>query len=548
MQLRPYQQDLVDGIYQSWQNGNKNVLGVLPTGGGKTVIFSKIMHDYAGQSMAIAHRNELVTQISLSLAREQVRHQIIAPDTTIREIVRQHYREVGHSFYDHNGKAAVAGVNTLLSRADKLGEGFFQRFGMWVQDEAHHVLEDNQWGRAASLFPNAYGLGMTATPIRADGKGLGRHSDGLMDEIVQGPPMRWLINNGFLTDYRIFAPPLDLDFDVKISEKTGEYNQHALRAWNHERKNKIVGDVVEHYLKIAPGKMGVTFVVDIDMAKATAAKFRAAGVAAEAISSKTPPKLRADLINRFRAGKIQQLVNVDLFGEGFDLPAIEVVSMARHTMSYALFAQQFGRSLRLMEGKTHAIIIDHVGNVHKHGLPDRERQWSLAPRQKRTQRQKGDDLIPVTTCERCTQVYEKIYKACPYCHHIPIPTSRSLPEHVDGDLLELSPDVLEKLRGEADNAVMSGSEMYEFMKKKNPALAHSYADGQDKKLKAQTDLRDSIAWYAGHLRHDGASDSEIYKRFYWKFGTDIMAAQALKTKDAKQLTERVQDELRNLGG
>jgi superfamily II DNA or RNA helicase len=142
-----------------------------------------------------------------------------------------------------------------------------------------------------------------------------------------------------------------------------------------------------------------------------------------------------------------------LFGEGFDLPAIEVVSMARPTQSYSLFAQQFGRALRILEGKAVAIIIDHVGNVvQRHGLPDKPRVWTLDGRERRSSG--PSDAIPVTTCVNtdpvCTAVYERVHPCCPYCGFKPEPASRSAPAFVDGDLCELDAATLAAMRGEIE--------------------------------------------------------------------------------------------------
>ena len=304
--LRPYQQDIRDDIESRWL-GVANVLAVLPTGAGKTVLFSSILADEPGASCAIAHRQELVSQISLALARNGVRHRIIGQDPVIRMIVRLHMEEVGANYVVPNAKCAVASVNTLTGKkfAESL-KPWLPTVKLWVQDEAHHVLRDNQWGRAAAMFPNARGLGVTATPLRADGNGLGRHADGLFDTMVIGPSMRDLITMGFLTEYRIFAPPSTFQRDqVAVSQTTGDFNLDQMRKAVassslvvHDEK-QIVGDIVQHYQRIAPGKLGVTFVPDIATAETVAEQFNAAGVPAMAVSSKTPDDERCKILRRF---------------------------------------------------------------------------------------------------------------------------------------------------------------------------------------------------------------------------------------------------------
>lgn len=561
--LRPYQSQAKNDIYAAWNAGAVNVLAVLPTGAGKTVTFSDILHDHQGASCAIAHRQELVAQISLALARDRVRHRIIGPKSVVKLCVNIHMAEIGASYYDPSAPCAVAGVDTLVRRGDELAN-WLQSVTLWVQDEAHHVLAANKWGTAASMFPNAKGLGVTATPLRADGKGLGRHADGPFDVMVEGPGMRDLINMGYLTEYRVFAPPSDIDLSaVNVSQTTGDYNPQKLKV--AVRKSHVIGDVVKHYLKIAPGKLGVTFATDVETATDIAAQFNLAGVPAEVVSAKTPDAERIAILRRFKRRELLQLVNVDLFGEGFDLPAIEVVSMARPTQSYALFVQQFGRALRLMldgalypywdgysneerrahiaaSTKPHAIIIDHVGNVERHGLPDARREWSLDRRERRS-KSSASDSIPVKTClnTECLAVYERIYSACPFCGHVTPPAARNAPEFVDGSLVELDPNVLRLMRNEVERVDMDPEDYRaELAAKHTPKIGQlAHVKRHVERQEAQKALRASIAWWAGYQRALGRPDDESYRRFYFAFGVDVMSAQALNTKEALGLAERI---------
>ena len=545
MQLRPYQAQLKTDIYRTW-GVVPNVLAILPTGGGKTVLFSDILKDGGGACVAIAHRQELVGQISLALARDGVRHGIIGPKNVIKFIVSTHIQEVGASFYDAGSPCAVAGVDTLLRRKDDLAS-WCSQVRLWVQDEAHHVLIDNKWGKAAALFPNAKGLGVTANTIRADGKGLGRHADGLMDAIVEGPGMRDLIEQGFLTDYRIYSPPSDLDMSGVRVGKDGEYNQKETRL--RIKKSHILGDVVSHYQRLAAGKLGITFARDVETATEIAAEFNAAGISAEVVSAKTPDKVRAEILRRFRNRELRQLVNVDLFGEGFDVPAIEVVSMVRPTESFNLFCQQFGRSLRILEGKTEAIIIDHVGNCVKfsqtHGLPDSRIAWSLDRREKRSKSSKDPDLVPVKACPGCSSLYEAIYKVCPYCGHEQIPAARTAPEFVDGDLCELDTATLAVMRG-AINKIDRPADLVRAALERSGKpypVAKGAANRHEARQEAQAALRETIALWAGGRRAIGQEDSVSYREFYYKYGIDVLTAQTLGQPEAEALTERI-----NLGG
>lgn len=559
--LRPFQQKLRADIYQAWQAGARNVMPVLPTGGGKTVLFGNIIAENPGASVAIAHRQELTSQISLALARNGVRHRVIGPKALHRDIVQIHMQEVGRDFTNQYAPCAVAGVDTLLNLDPR--DPWFQQVTLAVQDEGHHVLKENKWGSAAEMFPNARGLFPTATPKRADRKGLGRHADGLVDAMVVGPSMRELINMGYLTDYRIFAPPCDVDLShIEISDATGDYKQTQLREMMHASQN-IVGDVVKHYQRIAPGKLGVTFAVDVEEATKIAAAFRAAGVPAEVVTGKTPTIARNAILRRFRAREILQLVNVDLFGEGFDLPAIEVVSMARPTMSFSLFCQQFGRTLRLFlpsalagawdtysdeqrrafiaeSEKPFGIIIDHVSNVVTHGLPDAYCEWTLNRGETRARR-KFNDVIPCRTCVNplCFRVYQRTFAACPYCGHRPEPAARSTPDMVDGDLFELDPAIMAVMRGEIDkiDGIMHPP------RNLPPYVQQSILNNHAIRQQAQKELRTQIALWAGYQRHLGQTESEILRRFFFVFGTDIMSAQALGAPEARELMERIVSKL-----
>ncbi len=404
-----------------------------------------------------------------------------------------------------------------------------------VTHNCHHVLRSNKWGRACALFPNARGFLPTATPVRADGGGLGRHAQGLADTIVTGPTMRELITAGHLCDYRIFAPPNDLDLSTVNVTASGDFSPAPLRTAVH--KSRITGDIVEHYLKIAPGKRGVTFAVDLKSAAEIALEFKRNGVAAEVISSQTPPVLRQRLMQRFRAGELLQLVNVDILGEGVDVPAIEVVSMGRPTESYCVYAQQFGRALRPLAGKQNALIIDHVNNYARHGLPDAPRVWSLDART-RTARSTPEDVIPLKTCIKCLSVFTRFSRDCPYCGHYSPPVNRSAPQFVDGDLCELDAETLATLRGEAERIV---TEAPKYPRGVEPYVIRGIQNRHAEKIRVQHELRDTIAQWAGYYKHAGCSDSEIYRRFYLAFGIDVLSAQALATTEATVLKSRIID-------
>ncbi len=535
--LRPYQQQLDSAIVDGWRYA-RNILAVCPTGGGKTVIFSNRMHAHNGAAVAIAHRQELGSQISLALARFGIRHRIIAPTPVIRWINQLHVMELGASYYDPSSRYAVAGVDTLLARKDSLAR-WCQQVTLCVMDEAHHVLVENKWGRAFELFPNSYALGVTAETERADGKGLGRHADGIFDILVEGPYGRQLINAGYLTDYRIFAPPSDLNLAGVDHNAQGDFNQAQLSA--RTKQSHVMGDIVKHYCQHTAGQLGVSFLPGIETAIDTANKFRAAGIPAEVVSSKTPDKLRVEILRRFRRRELLQLVNVDLFGEGFDLPAIEVVSMGRATDSYNLFKQQFGRALRILEGKHWATIFDHVGNVDRHGVPDRYKLQTLDRREKRAKGIPDPDKVKMKTCHVCTGSYEAFYKACKYCGHVNEPAARTAPEFVDGDLAELDAATLQKMRGEVAAVDAPSDTVARKMKHAGaPDIAAAGAAKQHRNRQAaQTVLREAMTWWAGYQQAHGYDVSQSQRLFFHAFGIDVLSAQALGKPEAEALSERI---------
>lgn len=540
VRLRPYQLDLKNGVYDAWRSGARNVLAVAPTGSGKTAVFADIFHDAAGTpGVAIAHRQELVGQISLALARNGVYHNIIASTGTVQACIRQHIERIGKNFHHARAPIAVAGVQTIIRRGAQM-EQWAQSVRLWAQDEAHHVLGKNSWGKAASMFPNAVGLGVTASPIRCDKQPLGRKFGGMFDAMVIGPSMRELINAGYLAEYRIFAPHESINLaNVKVSDTTGDYNQDSLRKEAH--RSTITGDIVSHYLKLTPGKRGITFVVDVEQAVEVCAKFNAAGVPADAVSAKTPDHVRENSIRRFERGEIRQLVNVDLFGEGFDVPAVEVVSMGRPTQSFGLYLQQFGRALRPLEGKTHGVLLDHVGNVKRHGLPDAVRNWTLDVDERGTRSKRDLGTIPVTTCVECFSAYEALTKVCPFCGHVSQPSSRNAPEFVDGDLVEFSPELLARLRGDVDRVLEGGPSI--------PVGASMPIVRRLEKLwgerqQALVELRDTInAWGGAQIHGVGHSESAAYRAFYHTFGVDVLTAQTLPRERMIELTAQIRSTL-----
>lgn len=573
--LRDYQGQSESEVFQAWNEGAQNVMMLSPTGGGKTVTFCDVVVKSDVPACIMAHRQELVGQAALALNRERVPHAIIAQPKVVRQVVKLLEDEHGYSCFNSRAPVRVAGVDTIIR--DDGSDRWFSQVGLVVPDEAHHVLAANKWGKAVGMFTNPLlkGLFPTAHAVRADGKGLGRDADGLVDRLILGPSPRNLMNRGFLTDYRLICVGSDIDFSECQVGPSGEFNYDAIRAATHKSKT-IVGDVVKEYLKYAAGKLGITFVVDIEQAVKQRQAYLDAGVPAEIITGETPIESRAAIMRKFKARQILQLVSVDCLGEGVDVPAIEVVSLARRTASWQLLCQQVGRSWRVIVEKAYfdywneysdaervaiiaasakpkAIIIDHVGNILYHaklrGLPDSEQEYSLI----RTGIGGGrkSDAIPMRVCLGgvdkfdkpaigCFQPYERFYLACPHCGVIPAPPGRASPELVDGDLIELDPAVMAALRGEV--ARINGP---------LPSVAHMPAQVQrgivrnhHDRYRAQQSLqRHMMLWGGWQVEHRKLNLREAQKLFFIRYGVDYMTAQTLGATEATALEARIALEL-----
>ncbi len=558
--LRDYQAQSKNDVYAAWHAGHKAVLLTTATGGGKTVLFSTVLEEYDVPAVLIAHRSELLAQSCLALNREGVAHSIVAPKSTINEIIRLEHDTHGYSKFAFRAPVRVAGVDTLV----KDNEPWHAQIQLNVIDEGHHALAKNKWGKCNAKFPHARTLGVTAHAVRADGAGLGRHADGIYDALVVGPHGRQLIDRGFLSEYRLLIPPNDIDFSGVEIGSTGDYKAGQVAAATHKSKT-IVGNIVQHYLREAGGKLGLTFAVDIEAANDLCAAYRQAGVPADIITGNTHIQARAAIMRQFRERKLLQLVSVDVLGEGTDVPAVEVVSLGRRTASWQLMCQQIGRALRpvvpdnimaqwssytdaerraylLSSDKPRALILDHVGNVLHHyktrGMPDALQVYSLDRAERRASAR--SDLEPLRSCLSCYRPFERYLSECPYCGEpIPPPASRGSPESVDGNLTELDPEVLAALRGDwlrVDAPVEIPLGM--------PSAGHkAFVRAHHDRYTAQLAMRKRAALWGGYWLKQGLDDREIQRKFFYTFGIDVLTAQAMSAQDAAQLQEKIDRDL-----
>lgn len=534
---RPDQWEFIADVHSAWNAGAQNVIGRADTGFGKTVCLGQLVEQNQGAACVMAHRQELVGQISLMLARYGIRHNLIAAESTVRGIAASHVAELGACYYQPSAHVAVAGVDTLVRR--EIPATWAAQVSLVVPDEGHHVVRGNKWADAMALFPNARGFLPTATPARADRKGLGRHADGLADAMVSAPPMRWLIDQGFLTDYRIVCRESDLTMVGEEVSASGDWSPAKLK--RAAEKSRIVGDLVSNYLQFARGMLNIAFTTDTETAARTTQAYRAAGVRAECLTGKTLDHVRRDILRRFSRREIEVIVAVDIVSEGFDLPAIECVQFGRPTESLGLYMQQFGRALRPMPGKGKALVIDHVGNVVRHLPPDRPRAWTLDRRESRGRSNPADDQIPLRVCTACFEPYEATHRECPHCGHYPEPASRAGPKQVDGDLGEMDAETLAALRGQLDYANRTTDD--ERARLVATGLHHvgvlSGVKRHAETLEARSALREAAARWGGVWHARGESDSQIQRRFYLAFGVDVATALTLKRAETVALTERI---------
>jgi superfamily II DNA or RNA helicase len=416
--LRSFQAAAVAEIRGAYMAGHRRVLFVLPTGGGKTYTFVYIAEQAAvrGNRVCIlVHRQELVDQSSRSLHAIGCNHGIIASG----------YRQ------DLRHTVQVASVQTLARRLAQLPPDFFQ---LLIVDEAHHATA-GLWSKVLAAMPRAHVLGVTATPERLDGRGLGEQ----FDTLIEGPDAGWLTEQGFLVPARIFAPPgIDLSGIKRFDTKKGRHDSEDVL-----RQGQAMGDAVSHYSRtIEPHHNGtaIAFCVSVAHAEAVAEAFRAQGIAAAMLDGSMDRGHRRRLINDLGAGTLKVLTSCDIVSEGTDIPSVTGAILLRPTDSLGLHLQQVGRVLRPCPGKEWAVINDHVGNSHRHGLPTDARDWSLEGRTKRGKRAPSDAL-PVRVCPKCFSALPSTLQVCSECGHQFEAPRRELVT-VDGTLQELPASVI----------------------------------------------------------------------------------------------------------
>ena len=385
--LRPYQQQLIDDIGHEFSEGRRRVCAVAPCGAGKTIMTAWMARGTAlsgRRAIFMVHRQELIEQTSATFTAMGIRHGLIAAGAA----------------KEYDLPVQIASVQTLIHRLHEV-----QPPDLLICDECHHIVA-NTYRRILEHFAAAYVLGVTATPERIGGQGLGE----IFQSLVLGPTAAELITAGNLTPYDYYAPPSKFD-PAAAHVRFGEYVKGDLI--NQMDDADVIGDIVANYKKLAAGKRAICYCINRAHSEHVAASFRAAGIPAAHVDGETHKAVRARTIEDFRLGKIQILCNAELLGEGFDVPAMEAVILARPTASLTLYIQQSMRPLRPdpTNPNKRAVIIDHVGNVFRHGMPDEDREWSLETRKKKPR------TMAIKICPACYTAVPSTARTCP-CGHV----------------------------------------------------------------------------------------------------------------------------------
>lgn len=415
MNLRDYQHKAISDLRSAMQQGARAPLLCLPTGGGKTVILATIAAQAAAKGrrvLILVHRRELIHQTASKLAWAGLDHGIIA---------------AGHPASDH--AVHVASVQTLVRRLPHMQ----WQPSLVIIDEAHHAAAGS-WRKILEHWPDAYRLGVTATPCRLDGRGLSE----AFDHLVMGPSVADLVFWGFLSAARIYAPPMVADLSG-IRRRAGDYaNDQAAVAMD---RPTVTGDAIAHYQRLAAGQQAIAFCCNVAHAISVCDAFKTAGISAALLLGNTAD--RDEVVAQYAAGVVRVLVTVDVVSEGFDVPAASCAILLRPTQSLSLYLQQVGRVLRPAPGKPHAIILDHVGNVPRHGFPDDPREWSLAEGIVRGGR--GTAAPSVRTCPQCYAAF-KPAPICPVCGAQCAPIKSRKIQQLAGELQELRRESIQQRR------------------------------------------------------------------------------------------------------
>jgi superfamily II DNA or RNA helicase len=399
-ELRPYQTDVIAEFYQTTAEF-KRVILVAPTGAGKTVIASAIIKEFVRtyrEVLVLAHRREIIGQTSKKLRELGISHGIIQAGSPLMPLA----------------PVQVASISTLWHRAIRGDRMALPPAKLMVIDECHHAPA-RTYRKIIDAYPDAIILGLTATPCRGDGRGLG----GIFETIIECPQVAELIKQDFLVKTRVYAPSApDL---VGVRVQAGDYIESQLA--KRMDTAKLVADIVGTWHKYGDGRRTVCFATGVGHSIHLRDEFIASGVRAEHIDGGTPKAERDETLNRLAAGDITLVTNCMVLTEGWDMPDVGCCILARPTKKMGLFRQMVGRVLRPAPGKQNAIILDHSGAVFRHGLPEDRVDWFLSPDAKAESpthaARNSFGGAKLLDCSQCGALREG-GKACPCCGFLPV--------------------------------------------------------------------------------------------------------------------------------
>lgn len=530
--LRPYQIEGVDRVRVLLRSGKTRILFVLATGGGKTVVASHIVSNAVTKGsrvLFVAHRRELIKQawcklVRNGLAPEQVGVVMAGVSPGSAELfacdpLTLPDDELWARFARRRPMAPVqvASIDTLRNRNKPPAD-------VVIVDEAHRALAKSYTDLRAA-YPDAWHLGLTATPYRADGRGLGDAYDDLV--VVASP--RLLIDAGALVEPRIFTVPASSLPDLSaVHSRGGDYKEEELeRAVD---QGLLVGNIVEHWLRRANGVRTVAFACSVAHSKHITARFVEAGVTAEHLDGETPTADRDAILGRLERGETRVVSNCGVLCEGWDQPSVKCCILARPTKSMGLYLQQAGRVLRpytdpATRQAIEALILDHAGCVVEHLPPQFDRDFSLddAPKKKK---KASLSTAPVKTCGQCFAVLPTAVRVCPECgFEFPAPEAKDAPEEQAGDLVEVASATSEQMRAVWDDLCAkrgtrkAGWVWHKFLERfgVKPPRAWKVPDADED---APTDdvMLDYLVKSLTEARAKGHKEASARFRFKYRFG------------------------------
>jgi DNA repair protein RadD len=356
-ELRPYQLDVIAQCRQKLQSGISRICLVAPTGSGKTIIAAEIIRnavDKGEHVLVLAHTREIVRQTSSKLTAAGIGHGIIMSTDTVRS-----WEPV-----------QIASVQTYWSRVMRTRRMEPPAADLIVVDECHHIRAST-WRKIIESYPGVPLIGLTATPCRSDGRGLGSS----FDVLVECPQVAELIKLRFLVGTRTYAPA---ELNLRgVRTQTGDYVVSELA--ERVDTDPLVGDITSHWLKYAPGLKTIVFAVNVAHSQHITSEFVKAGIKAEHLDGSTPKAERDAILARLAGGETQMVANCKVLTEGFDLPDIGCLVLARPTKQQGLYRQMVGRGLRPAPGKGSLVVLDHSGAIYRHGCVEDPIEWTLEP-------------------------------------------------------------------------------------------------------------------------------------------------------------------------